>query len=105
MPEGVRRVSFDASVVFRKDKEKRPADEFLRTSGEYRPGRNAAPEGSTYLDTSGSAQSVAGFFGAWKQDGEWVSTKKGLEMDREWTTTNDNGTANNEQEEMEAVLG
>jgi hypothetical protein len=48
-----KRVSFDASVVVRDDSEIRDTDAFQRNSESYFPGRNAPPQDTEFLDTSG----------------------------------------------------
>jgi hypothetical protein len=82
--ESKRHVSFDAAVVFRDKEDSRPDDYFCRSSGTYRPGRNAAPKGVEYMDTGGSASTPTRFFGLRKRGNGWVQTKEGKEMDERW---------------------
>jgi hypothetical protein len=79
-----RRVSFDTSVVFRDDTDGRPYQVFNRGSEEYVPGRNAPPEPSGYLNTSGYGVAPSKFFGVKKHKKGWIETKEGREMDEEW---------------------
>jgi hypothetical protein len=93
LSELARRVTFDPSVVFRDAEavEKRVDAEFSRNSDGYSPGRYAAPEGSEWLDTSGSSLKETQFFGVQKRGKKWVPTKEGLEMDEEWESAGQAG--------------
>jgi hypothetical protein len=96
LSELARRVTFDASVVFRDAEavEKRVDAEFSRNSEGYSPGRYTAPHGTEWLDTSGSSLKETQFFGVQKRGKKWVPTKEGLEMDEEWeSASQDKDTA------------
>ncbi|KAF1951691.1 hypothetical protein CC80DRAFT_553062 [Byssothecium circinans] len=80
-----RGVSFDNAVVFHDKESSRPDDAFNRRSDAYTPGRNAPPQGTEYLDTSGyPVNSWVQFLGVKKLGKGWVETKEGKEMDDEW---------------------
>ncbi|KAF2643295.1 hypothetical protein P280DRAFT_505452 [Massarina eburnea CBS 473.64] len=86
--DNTRRVSFDTAVVFR-DKENggRPESDFNRRSDSYAPGRNAPPNGTDYLDTSGYGPSFVQFLGVKKHGKGWVETKEGKVMDEKWQSS------------------
>lgn len=65
-----KRLKFSDSVEFRDDY--RVSSEFLRNDERYVRGRHAAPDGSEYLDTSGSGQTFLKFTGERKVKGTWV---------------------------------
>ncbi|KAF2440373.1 hypothetical protein P171DRAFT_489090 [Karstenula rhodostoma CBS 690.94] len=100
-----RRVSFDPSVVFRdaEAQETRVDAEFSRNSEGYSPGRYAAPEGSEWLDTSGSSLRETQFLGVQKRGRKWVPTKEGREMDEEWEMAGKEGGEEEEESEGNAA--
>ncbi|KAF2823444.1 hypothetical protein CC86DRAFT_299253, partial [Ophiobolus disseminans] len=65
-----KRLKFSDAVKFREDY--RTCSEFLRSDEAYVPGRYALPEGSEYLDTSGSAKTAVKFLGMKKVGKVWV---------------------------------
>jgi hypothetical protein len=85
LDQSARRVSFDSSIVFHDETNARPYQVFNRESKEYVPGRNAPPEPSGYLNTSGYGVAPLRFFGVRKHKRGWIETKEGKEMDESWT--------------------
>jgi hypothetical protein len=65
-----KRLKFSQTVEFRE--EHRPCQQFSRTEEEYVRGRYAPPEGSGYLDTSGSFKSFLKFTGMKKIKDKWI---------------------------------
>ncbi|CBX94600.1 hypothetical protein IAQ61_009563 [Plenodomus lingam] len=68
-----KRLKFSDSVEFRDDY--RDSAEYLRTDESYVRGRYAPPDGSEYLDTSGSAQTFLKFSGVRRVKGNWVEVR------------------------------
>ncbi|KAF2254813.1 hypothetical protein BU26DRAFT_514655 [Trematosphaeria pertusa] len=98
-----RRVSFESSVVFRDETERRPEMAFNRASEDYLPGRNAPPEGTEYVDTSGHGIAPTKFFGVRKQGKKWVETKEGREEDERWRRASESEEDREEVEEGETI--
>ncbi|KAF2867978.1 hypothetical protein BDV95DRAFT_597721 [Massariosphaeria phaeospora] len=73
-----RRVSFPASTL---EAEHRTTAAFARSSELYVPGRNAAPQGSAWLDTNGLDQAYSKFHRVRKVKGKWVSTGEGDDVE------------------------
>ncbi|KAF2856847.1 hypothetical protein T440DRAFT_11455 [Plenodomus tracheiphilus IPT5] len=65
-----KRLKFSDTVEFRDDY--RDSSQYLRTDEKYERGRYAPPDGSEYLDTSGSAQTFLKFTGVRRVKGDWV---------------------------------
>lgn len=65
-----KRLKFSDSVEFRNDY--RDSSEYMRSDEKYVRGRHAPPDGSEYLDTSGSAQTFLKFTGVRRVKGDWV---------------------------------
>ncbi|KAF2476524.1 uncharacterized protein BDR25DRAFT_66928 [Lindgomyces ingoldianus] len=94
-----KKVTFDASVAFRNEKEYRMAQAFQRSDERYVRGRNAAPEGSEYLDTSGHQQDFKSFFREKWKGRKWVASSEPKVEDSlgEFTEADDSvGGAENE---------
>ncbi|KAF1838719.1 hypothetical protein BDW02DRAFT_564582 [Decorospora gaudefroyi] len=69
-----KRLKFSDSVEFRDNY--RGSEEYHRPSETYVRGRNAPPEGSEYMDTSGSGQTFLKFTGMKKIGGKWVEVNE-----------------------------
>jgi len=65
-----KRLKFSDSVEFRD--QYRDCSEYMRSDEKYVRGRYAPPDGSEYLDTSGSAQTFLKFTGVRRVKGDWV---------------------------------
>lgn len=66
------RVAFDESVMFLDESEQRDSEYYQRGTEKYSPGRNAAPEGTEYLDTSGFPQEYKDFHRLRWSKRKWV---------------------------------
>ncbi|KAG9189812.1 hypothetical protein G6011_06680 [Alternaria panax] len=71
---GRKRLKFSDSVQFHDDY--RSSEQFHRPSETYVRGRNAPPEGSEYMDTSGSGLTFLKFTGMKKVGAKWVELSK-----------------------------
>ncbi|RAR07604.1 hypothetical protein DDE83_006408 [Stemphylium lycopersici] len=67
---GRKRLKFSDTVEFHETY--RPSEEYHRSSETYVRGRNAPPEGSEYMDTSGSGQTFLKFTQMKKVGAKWV---------------------------------
>ncbi|KAH7078344.1 hypothetical protein FB567DRAFT_407697, partial [Paraphoma chrysanthemicola] len=76
-----KRLKFSESVEFRDDY--RPSNRYSRNDEAYEKGRHAPPEGSKYLDTSGSAVSFLKFTGAKKVGKGWIDVWKDEDNDED----------------------
>jgi hypothetical protein len=76
-----KRLKFSDLVEFRDDY--RPSNQYSRNDEAYQKGRHAPPEGSQYLDTSGSAKTFLKFTGTKKVGKKWVDVWKDDDSDNE----------------------
>jgi hypothetical protein len=76
-----KRLKFSDSVEFRDDY--RPSNRYSRNDEAYQKGRHAPPEGSKYLDTSGSAKTFLKFTGTKKVGKQWIDVWKDDDDDEE----------------------
>ncbi|KAF2032250.1 hypothetical protein EK21DRAFT_42375, partial [Setomelanomma holmii] len=67
-------LKFSEAVEFRD--EYRPSNQYSRTDEAYQKGRHAPPEGSMYIDTSGSGKTFLKFLGMKKVGKAWVDVWK-----------------------------
>ncbi|KAF2270804.1 hypothetical protein CC78DRAFT_538533 [Lojkania enalia] len=80
-----KRVGFHESVIFRSPAEYRDYHAFQRRHRDYEPGRNAAPEGSEWLDTSGIKQTSANYYRRAWNGYRWISETDSEEEDSDDT--------------------
>ena len=101
-------IRFDSSVVFYdvESDSSRQTSHFNRRSFFYSRGRWAAPEGSQWLDTSGSHKTLVEFTGWIRSMGQWVPTLRSLRMDEKWEAKkekNDEGGSNEVNDSKEGA--
>ncbi|KAH7079041.1 hypothetical protein BKA63DRAFT_551482 [Paraphoma chrysanthemicola] len=96
-----KRLKFSESVEFRDDY--RPSNRYSRNDEAYEKGRHAPPEGSKYLDTSGSAVSFLKFTGAKKVGKGWVDEEQAKKKKKNAEdVTTQVGNENEEEDEDNA---